>query len=354
LDVGHITAYESGKSEEPMNIRDIAKLAGVSHTTVSKILNNKGSISDKTKKKVLSIIKKNNFYPNEAARRTSLGRGEDIAFVSTRYASAFISLVIEGAENRSFSMGIYANKLSLYSTRGLRELKNETFMKIASGNLADAVIALFVKPSTEAMAVMKKAGIPLILLEAKMPGASSITVDNMSGAFDATSYLVGKGRKKIAVIRGEIGHEEVGPTPSDREKGYIKALTENGMTFDKKLVEEVRAYTYDEGKQALDNLLARDKGIDAVFCAAGDMCALGVMERAKQLGIRIPDDIALIGFDDIPIAANTIPSLTTVKQPIIEMGGKAFEIAVDAAEGRIVKPVNISFKPELILRDSAG
>jgi DNA-binding LacI/PurR family transcriptional regulator len=337
-----------------MNIRDIAKLAGVTHTTVSKILNNKGSISEETKKKVLAIIKKNNFYPSEAARRTSLGRGGEIAFVSTKYASPFISTVLEGVENSSYGMGKYEKMLSTYSTRGSEVIKDETFMKIATGRLADAVIVLALKPNEDAMKEFKKAGIPVILLESRMKGADSITVDNVSGAYDAVSYLAGTGRKHIAIIRGVTGNEEVGPVPHDREKGYKKALLDAGLKTDKNLLEEVIEYTFDEGRQALDNLLANNKKIDSIFCAAGDMCALGVMQRAQELRIKIPQDISIIGFDDIPAAALVKPGLATVKQPVQEMGKRAFAMAVDHAENRLKEPINVVIKPELIIRESAG
>jgi LacI family transcriptional regulator len=337
-----------------MNIRDIAKLAGVTHTTVSKILNNKGSISEETKKKVLAIIKKNNFYPSEAARRTSLGRGGEIAFVSSKYASPFISTVLEGVENSSYGTGKYEKMLSTYSTRGSNEIKDETFMKIAAGRLADAVIVLALKPNEDAMKEFKKSGIPVILLESRMKGVDSITVDNVSGAYDAVSYLAKSGRKHIALIRGVTGNEEVGPVPHDREKGYKKALTEAGLKTDKSLLEEVIEYTFEEGRAALDNLLARNKKTNSIFCAAGDICALGVMQRAQELGIKIPQDISIIGFDDIPAAALVKPGLATVKQPVYEMGKRAFTMAVDYAENKFLDTVNVVIKPELIIRASAG
>lgn len=335
-----------------MNIRDIAKLAGVTHTTVSKVLNNKGNISEETKKKVLSIMKKNNYFPSEAARRTSLGRGEEIAFISTKYASPYISRVIEGAEDRSHGMGKYANKLTIYSTRGTQELKNEILYKIARGRLADAVIMLFVKPSREILRLYKDNNIPVILLEAAAKGTHSISVDNVEGAYEAVSYLIKRGMKRTGLIRGETGYEEVGPTPVEREKGYKKALAKAGIGFRRELIEEVRAYSFEEGKQALDKLLNREKRLDSIFCAAGDTCAFGVIERARELGIKVPEDISVIGFDDIMAASRVKPALTTVRQPVYEMGTKAFELAVDAAEDRLQKHISIRIKPRLIIRES--
>jgi len=333
-----------------MNIRDIAKLAGVSHTTVSKILNNKGSISKNTRKKVLSIIEKYNYYPNESARRVSLGRAEEIAFVSTRYASNFISTVIEGAEQKSYEPGKYFGKLSLYSTRGNENAKKEILIRILRERLAEAVIMLFVIPDKKIIREYKKADIPIILLEGKMDGIYSIRVDNEKGAYDAVSYLLKNRRKKIGLIRGEIGYEEVGPTPFEREKGYKKALKDAEKEFNKKLIVEVRDYTFEEGKKSLDLLLKNEKKVDGIFCAAGDLCAMGIMERARELKIKIPDDIAIIGFDDIKAASLVHPPLTTVSQPVYEMGEKAFQLAVDAAEKREKKPKDIVIEPKLIIR----
>ncbi|HDQ26268.1 MAG TPA: LacI family transcriptional regulator [bacterium] len=338
---------------EKMNIRDIARLAGVTHTTVSKILNNKGSISEKTKKRVLSVIKRANYYPNEAARITSTGRSGEIAFVSSRYASPFISLVLEGAEDCSYAMGKYENKISTYSTRGTKELKRDVFMRIAAGRLADAVIALALRPEKNAMKLFGKNDINVILIEEKAAGAYAINVNNSAGAYDAVIHLAKRGRKKIALIRGVTGSEEVGRVPFDRERGYRKALAEAGIEFNPDLVEPVIAYSFEEGKKALDNLLKRDRKVDAVFCAAGDICAMGVMKRAWQLGIKIPSDLAVIGFDDIPAASLVSPSLTTVRQPVFEMGSMAFRMAVDAAENRALQPQNVIIDPKLVARESA-
>jgi DNA-binding LacI/PurR family transcriptional regulator len=134
-------------------------------------------------------MKKNNYFPGEAAGCTSLGRGEEIIFISTKFASRHISKVIEGAEDRSHGMGKYASRLMLYFTRGSQEIKNEIFSRIITGKPARAVIRLFVKPDAAVLAEFKKAWIPVILRENRQKGAFSIRVDNVTGAFDAPCCL---------------------------------------------------------------------------------------------------------------------------------------------------------------------
>jgi DNA-binding LacI/PurR family transcriptional regulator len=290
--------------------------------------------------------------PSEQARVLSTGKKETIAFISTRYESAFISDVLWGIENSSYTKGLYDKGLSVFSTRGLDKEKHELFSRIAHGKLAEAVITLFVAPDKREMSAFNKAGIPVITIEAQAPGAFGLKVDNKGGAYQAVKYLIGKGRRKIALINGEKGYEEVGDTPFERKAGYLQALREAGIKFDPGLEAQVRDYTFDEGRDYMKKLLLSNKKIDAVFCAAGDMCAIGAMEKAAAMGKKIPDDIAVVGFDDMWAAQMAKPALTTVRQPVRYLGEKAFEMAARSIAGEKGLKTQTLITPELIIRQS--
>ena len=136
----------------------------------------------------------------------------------------------------------------------------------------------------------------------------------------------------------------VGVTPKERLEAYKKALSDNGMQYDPKKVVEVVQYSFEEGEQALAELLKRDPSIDAVFSAAGDMVALGVLDEALRQKIEVPQQISIVGYDDINMAALSRPALTTVKQPIVEMGYRSFELLSATIDGKVKEPETIVFE----------
>jgi len=339
-------------------IRDVAKKAGVSHTTVSHVLNNTGRISKETRERILKIIDEMNYYPNESAKILATNKRDTIAFVSPRLAAPFISTVMAGFENRAYALNKYVYNIEQYSTRSVEIVKKELLLKILYGRNTNALVMLSLKPDEKMLEEYKKKNVPVILIENSMHGAHSIKVDNYTGSYEAVNYLIKKGRKNIALITGEkipsIQDEEIGSeVPGERIKGYIDALKINNIEYDDKKILQIHYHNLNEGKDGLNYLLEKDKNIDAIFCAGGDIVAIGVIQEAKKKGIKIPDDIAVLGYDNIWEAEIVSPKLTTVQQPIEKMGEVAFDVAVDAIEGKIHGEKNIIFMPELIIRESA-
>lgn len=275
-----------------------------------------------------------------------------IAFISTRFASPFISEVMEGAENVSYALRNKNQSIELFSTRTDKKIKKEILTDIYRARIASVAVMLFQKPDKDEADLFIEANIPLILIENTYPGLSSITVDNEKGSYEAGKLLVSKGRKKIAIISGLTGLDE-NEVMLARERGLIKAAAEAGVKIPAELIEKVLEYRLEEGAHFFESLITKEKNLDAVFCAAGDMVALGVIRRAKELGYRVPQDIAVIGFDDSVASALVSPALTTVKQPIRKMGEEAFKLALEFAEGKRKDPVNIVMPTELIIRESA-
>ncbi|MGH7739464.1 MAG: LacI family DNA-binding transcriptional regulator [bacterium] len=339
-----------------VTIQDIAERAGVTKATVSMVINQDHRITEKTREKVLKIIKEMHYYPNQSARKLARGKSDVIAFVSARFAAPFIATVMDAFEQRAYQMGRYVHGIHPYSTQHNTEVKEELLQQILYGRIADAVVVVTIRPSEKIVREYAERKIPLVLLENSLPGSHSIRVDNERGGFLATEYLIRKGHKRIGLLNGITQPppgEDLVPSAVERLGGYRRALETHGIPFDETRMQGYGNYLFEEGRQGLTALLEKDPRLDAVFCAAGDIMAMGVLAEAQARGIRVPEDIALVGYDDMTASCLLKPALTTVRQPIVQMGARAFETAIEAIDGHLTEDRNLVIQPELIVRESA-
>ncbi len=340
-----------------ITIRDVAKKAGVSHTTVSMVFNNDPRITPETRDKVTKVIKDMNFHPSAAARGLAKGSSNVISVVSVMLVSPFISGILEGIETQAYDLNRYDYSIEPVSTRKSPRVGENMLEEILYGKQARAIILLGIKPSESMVKDFKNKGVPMIVVEQKVKGAHSIKTDSFAGAYKATEYLIKKGKKRIGLISADLTpmfeDVEVYTSAAERYDGYMKALKDYGIKHDPALLMPAHTFSYEEGKDALNSYLDRGLKPDAVFCPAGDMTALGFMEQAAARGVKIPKDISLIGYDDLIFSKLVKPALTTVKQPIIQMGREAFDIAIAAIDGGLDKDKDVVFNPELIVRESA-
>jgi|DewCreStandDraft_4_1066084.scaffolds.fasta_scaffold09832_4 LacI family transcriptional regulator len=337
-------------------IKDIAELAGVSRSTVSKVINNYSDISVETKKKIEKIISRHNYFPSRSAQMLRKGNSDNIAFMSGRIASHFTVEILSAIEKRTFATGKYVHRIIPYSTNYDREVMYEIFRKLLYGRESSAVIALAMNPDPGILLKYKKTGIPLILIENYMKNAHSVNTDNHMAGFMAAQYLIKKGRKRIGLICGGLKEgTKAGYSYAavERKAGFDEALKISGIKTGSQYMELVSYYTIEEGYELFNRFIEKGVKLDAVFCASGDMTAVGVMESAKKHGMKIPDDLAVIGFDDSTTAAFLNPPLTTVRQPIERIGAEALDTAVAAIDGKIKEFRHILIEPELIIRKSA-
>jgi LacI family transcriptional regulator len=336
-------------------IKDIAKLAGVSKSTVSKAINNYRDIPETTRKKIQEIIKNHNYYPLESAQILGRGKNDTIAFISSRISAYFTAEVLRAIEDRARIIGKYIHSIVPYSTFYDRKISAELFKKILYGRKASAVVALAMNPDPGILLEYKKAGIPVILIENRLENAHSVNTDNREGGFMAAEYLIKRGRKRIGLICGwpiKMSKYGFSYATAERRDGFDEALKQYGIKSSAKYIELTTHYSISEGMDLFDRFMKKGIKLDAVFCASGDMTALGVMESAKKHGMRIPDDLAVIGFDDYFYSAYLNPPLTTMRQPINKIGAEVFDMAVDAMEGKLNLFKHIEIEPELIIRQS--
>ncbi len=339
-----------------ITIKDIAIKAKLAKGTVSMALNNDPRISEDTRKKVNKIAFDMNYYPNESAKNLASGKTGSIAFIAPRFTAAFISSILAPVEFKAFKTGKYIHGINPYSTGNIVSIKDELLRKMLYGRKADAVVLMTLRPGPEVVGEYNKRGLPLILVENDMKGCNCITIDNINGAYKATMHLIKKYGKNVGIIVGEsdppLG-QDYHYISQDRLKGYKIALSENMIEFDKNKVQFVRHYSYEEGRDCLNNFLKKKVKMESVFCAAGDVLAMGVMDQAKRESIKIPEQLAVIGYDDIQAAKLLNPALTTVRQPFEDIGNMIYDTAIRLIEGKTTEEKHIVLEPELIKRETA-
>jgi len=330
-----------------VTIKDIANKVGVTAATVSMVINNNKKISEPTREKVLKAIQEMNYHPNYIGRSLVMGKTDNICLVATSFTSFFSVELIKGVEQRL--AGTKYN-LSLYSTRGIAENEKDILGKIFYERRVDGVIGMTATFDKKLIEEFKNQEMPVVLVEQATESAPCVKVDNVKGAYIATDYLIKKGKKNIAIVMGQKGASN----SDERQAGYEKAFADNGMQVSHDNIFRIVQYSFEEGKEIMRKIINSGKKIDAIFSAAGDILALGIMTEAKIHNIRIPDDLAVIGYDDLYMATLITPALTTVKQPISEMGMQALDMLLNIIEKKTSEASRvISFEPSLIIRDSA-
>lgn len=333
----------------PLTLEDIARMSGVSRSTVSRVINNDPNVNETTRLKVWEIIHTINFQPNLAARSLAAGRTQVLGLVipmavTSIFADPYFPLLIQGISSACNSSG-YSMMLWLAEPDYERRMAGQI---LYSGLIDGVIVASNVMddPVVEALVNGKK--LPFIMV-GRHPNDSSVSyvdVDNRMGAAQAVEHLIRLGKKRIATIRGP----QTMVAGVDRFQGYLDAMAQAKMKVDPHLVEEGE-FSQQGGFQAMQKLLPNQP--DAVF-AASDMIAVGAMMAIQEGGWKIPEDIALVGFDGIPSSAHTDPPLTTVRQPITRSGAIAAQLLIDMIENPSPTPRRMILSTELIIRKSCG
>lgn len=332
-------------------IKQIALKTGLSEDIVLKVINDDIEISAENKKRVLAAIGELNYNFESLTDNINKKKTNKIAII-TAYLNSFSFYevyLINGFEKQNSDLG-GKYVLNQYSTGGNQQRKKELLKVILSETLADGVISMFLKFEQDDLSELRKSKIPVIFIDEEVEGFPSVKLNNFKGAYDAVKYLIDKGKKNIGLVVGQLRSEGVGITPIERFEAYKKALSDNKIPFDKDKIIEIINYTFEEGEQSLRSFIERKVKLDSIFCAAGDMVALGIMDEAAKLNIDIPHDLALIGYDDINMSSISKPGLTTVRQPIESIGRTALRILDSMIETGKIEQSKIIFEPELVIR----
>jgi LacI family transcriptional regulator len=332
--------------EKPATIIDIAKALNISPSTVSRALNNHPSISSQTKEQVNELANKLNYHPNLTARNLLKKKSGIIGVVVPEITSYFFSTVITGIQDVVSSVGY---KLIISQT-------NENFdeeKKLIHEMAQMRVEGLLVSPSFntqgfEHLEDARKAGIPVVLFDRDIPGfeSSKVFVDVYDGAYQAVKYLIEAGCQRIAHIAGP---EHI-PTFQERMSAYQNALKEYNRELYQELIIKSTGFSAEDGVEACEHLLSQS--FDALFCV-NDAVAIGAMHVLREKGYKIPEDISVIGYDDEPYSCYFSPGLTTIWQPVYDMGMLSSKILLDTITKEKQTIRKEILKPELVLRQSS-
>ncbi|ATO37190.1 LacI family DNA-binding transcriptional regulator [Geobacillus thermodenitrificans] len=298
-------------------IKDVAKKANVSIATVSRVLNGQGGYSIKTKEKVLSAIKELGYQPNALARGLINKRTKTIAILFPEVSSMFSAKILRGVENVVHEQGasvIVCNTAS----NGIRTMK---YLQLLHEKRIEGIIFVSEVLKEEYYEAVSSMNIPIVLAatETYRYQLPYVKVNDRHAAYTAVEYLINKGHQKIGMISGNK-YDPIAGHP--RIEGYKEALRRNYITVNEKYIVDAKGFGFKDGFENLPRLLEAAPDITAVFAASDEM-AVGVISAAYRLGIRIPDDLSVIGYDNLPLGEMSIPPLTTVAQPLEEIGEMA-------------------------------
>jgi DNA-binding LacI/PurR family transcriptional regulator len=253
-----------------------------------------------------------------------------------------------------FKKLINPENMSFRSSTGELDKQIETLKKILVENKPTVLIAISMSPPSDIVSLYNSNNVPVILIDEEAAGASTLATDNYKGGQIAAEHLISKGKKRIAIVNGRAHAEGIyagNYCARLRLKGFSDALRRKGLSIPPGCEIEVPNYSREDGVAAMPKLI--DAGVDAIFCAAADNTALGLLSAAKGRGTRIPEDIAIIGFDDLPSAQLSTPGLTTIKQPMKEIVDAAYKMSTVQRDEILKSPKKILFEPKLIIRQSA-
>lgn len=294
-------------------IRDVAKRAGVGVGTVSRVLNDSPAVSDHTREKVLAAIDALDFRPSPVARRLSLGgRSLAIGIVVPFFTRPAFVGRLQGIE-AAIAHSEY--DLILYNVE-TPEQRDNLFRRIPHERRVDGLIIISLRPSDEAVDYFKRFGIPVVLLDAMHPDLVSISIDDIDGGYQATEYLIKLGHRRIAYISDDLDSPFGFVASAERFDGYQQALKKHKVPFRKEYHQQGEHGRF-RAHHLAQVLMQLDESPTAIF-AASDTQALGAIEAVRQLGFRVPEDVSVVGYDDIEVA--TYMGLTTVNQSLYQTG----------------------------------
>lgn len=335
-------------TSERLTIIEIAKQSGVSRSTVSRVINDDPNVNVNTRQRVRSVMQNLNFQPNAAARGLAAGKTRILGLVipmgvAALFSDPYFPQVIQGI-TAACNQHDYSTMLWLAEP----EYERRTIQQIVSAGMIDGVIVASALTDDAVIDAVHARHIPFVLI-GRHPVHTDITyvdVDNRMSSRDAVLHLLRLGYTRVATIAGPLNM--IGGM--DRLAGYKDALKARGRMADARLI-AVGDFSEESGYEAMKELLAHAP--DAVFVAS-DTMALGALRALREAGKKVPDDVALVGYDDMPFAARTDPPLTSVRQPIHRAGFVAAETLMELIQEEDYAPRRVILPTELVIRESCG
>lgn len=328
-------------------IQDVARHAGVSRQTVSRVLNNKGEVRPETRERVLAAIEELNYRPNAVARSMVRGHTCTLGCISPSLTDFTFASIIEGAQAEARRLGYFILTGSAPTEGEVESLLEEFLHRQVDGFM---VFNPYADGRSRYLLPLIQNGFPVVYLGNTSRGepVSSVRCDDRDGGFQATRYLLGLGHAAIATITGPPNEECVG----DRLNGYRRALEERGFVVDDRMVVS-GDWSALSGYRATRSLLEAGVTFTAVF-AQNDQMAIGTIRALREAGLQVPRDVSVIGFDDIPLASYFDPPLTTLRQPMVELGEQAARLLITAIREPTALPERLLLPARIVERASCA
>jgi LacI family transcriptional regulator len=334
----------SGTVASNVTIFEVAAQAGVSYGTVSRVLNNDPHVKTETRERVNQVIQDLGYVVNRQARSLAGGKTHIIGMLVPDLGTGYIGEIIQGIDTE---LQLSGYDLMLYTTHRTPVLEADYVANLAQG-MVDGLLLVIPRNPQDYIGILTARHFPFVLIDHQGfgPDCAAVGAANWQGAYNATEYLIQLGHKRIGFITGWM---DLGAAV-DRLEGYRAALWANHISYDETLVRQSTFQQLDGYKSATE-LLTSPEPPTAIF-ASNDMMAFGVMDAVRESGQRIPEDISVIGFDDIPQAGIIHPALTTVRQPLHNMGSVAAQMLLDLLKHPDFPPKRIELPTGLVVRDS--
>jgi DNA-binding LacI/PurR family transcriptional regulator len=330
-----------------LKLEDIGRMAGVSRATVSRVVNGEQNVRPEVRERVEDVIRRTGYTPNAAARSLVSKRTGVIGLVipsrvHSLFEDPYFAQLIQGVTLASNRAG---TTLSLFLFQSEAEERELSPRVIESGFL-DGIIITATRMGDPLVARLMSRGLPLVMVgRPDTDDVSYVDVDNRGGAIEAARHLVESGRSRI----GLIGAPTNTTTGRDRLDGFLAGLADRGRSFDTELRID-GDFSEPSGYEAMQALL--DRGVDGVF-AASDSMAMGALRAIRQRGLDVPGDVAVVGFDGFSASQNSVPPLTTIRQPVAETATRAVEVLIELISGESTAPTSIVLPVELVVRSTS-
>lgn len=332
-----------------MTIDQVAELAYVSRSVVSRVLNDHPNVSDEARERVLNVIEEHDYRPNSMARSLATDRSYEISILTPRrgdesLATGYWPLLYSGIFEQCLERGYFVS-LSMVSPEMEEKISDR-----ATDQRFDGYI-LITQEVTEIVGdAFRDREVPMVVIGGtpEWDGIHSIDIDNADGGYKAGAHLCSLGYEDIGVI---LGNPQLTET-DDRRRGFAKALDDAGCTVPEERI-AIGDYSQESGYNNIQQWANERTLPTALFCAS-DTMAMGALLALHETNHRVPEDVAVVGFDGLPSSRYTIPPLTTVRQPVYEKGKAAADVLVDEIEESESSPIQKVLKPELVVRESCG
>ncbi|QUI24028.1 LacI family DNA-binding transcriptional regulator [Vallitalea pronyensis] len=330
-----------------ITIKDIAEKANVSVATVSRVVNNKSKgVGEDTRKRILELVEEYNYQPSAVARGLVTKKSKIIGLIIPDLTNPFYPKMAKGIEDEASKHGY-----NIILCDGNNSMDKEAAYLDFLGEhyVCGIIYNNFKNISDTILNKILKSSLPLVFIDSKpeIKGCKCVYLDNHKAMYDMIEYLIHNGHRRIGFMTGPLDSYSI----NERYKGYLKALEDNGIAIDSDLVVQGE-YAIKDGYDAMERLLETGTDMTAVACC-NDLMAIGAMEKIEELGMCVPEDISVVGFDNIEMTRLVRPKLTTVAQPIYDMGREAARMIINIIEGHGKHTQdNLVFEPSLVIRDS--